>query len=86
MAGEEAVVGADLDGEAEQRLPAFEHRLDAELARLGDDDAVGRMALDGARDLAGEAAGIVGIVERDIVDLPAASRSVSAWWRMAERM
>ena len=71
VAGEEARVGADVDGQAEQRLPRVEHRRDAPLARFGDDDAVGRVARDRAGDLAGEAAGVVGIVEADVVDVPA---------------
>ena len=39
--GAETVGGADLDGDAEQRFPRIERRLDAPFTRFGDDDARG---------------------------------------------
>ena len=66
----EPCISANLDRDAEHRLPCLEHCLHAPLAAFGNNDPLGRMPLDRTRDFAGKAARIVRIIERDIIDCP----------------
>jgi hypothetical protein len=61
--------------EAEALGPAFDRLLHPPLAGLDDADGGGRVPLDRAGDLAGEAARVVGIVEPDVVDLSSPPRA-----------
>ena len=59
----------------------------APFAGLGHDDAVRRMPRHGARELAGEGAGVARVVQPDIVDpQPLAPPAPAAKWRMADRI
>ncbi len=66
--GDEAVVLADLHRQAGLRAPGLHHGADAPLARLGRDDALDRVAGQRPLQLAGEAAGVLRVIEADVID------------------
>ena len=71
VGGDEAGICEDRDGAREAALP-FAHRLvHPPLAAFGDADFGRGVALHRAGDLAGEAAGVVRVVEAYVIDLPA---------------
>ncbi len=65
---QEAVVGADLHRHRQGLAPILHHLPDPPLAGLGDDDARGRMTGHRPLQLAGEAAGVAGLGQADVVD------------------
>ena len=71
MAGKEAIVGTDLDRDAERRGPALDLRAHPPLRRLRHHDQPRVVPRDRPRNLARESAGVIRIVEEDVIDLHA---------------
>ena len=71
VAGDQAGVWEEAHGAGQAALPFDQRLLHAPFARLGDAHFARVMALAGARYLAGEAAGVGGVVEAHVIDLPA---------------
>ena len=72
MGRKEARVLTDGYRKIEPLLPLFQHFAHAPFASFGNPDRRRRVALDRAGHFAGKAAIIIGIVQHDIVDRPAA--------------